>query len=289
MAKVAGNEYEGRRLLASCEICPRKCGVNRLEGERGFCKGGEHARVASAHPHFGEEPVLVGSGGSGTIFFGGCNLGCVFCQNYDISHEAAGREVSAERLAELMLGMQETGCENVNLVTPTHFSIQILEAIRIARGNGLEIPMVWNSGGYDSVETLKLLDGFVKIYMPDAKYWDNAVAGKFSGAPDYRDVMTAALKEMHRQVGDLQINERGVAERGLMVRHLVLPNGLAGTREICDFIASEISPNTYVNIMAQYRPCFNAACYEEIRRSPTEREFLEAYECAESKGFRLAR
>ncbi|MHC4660837.1 MAG: radical SAM protein [Planctomycetota bacterium] len=276
-------------LLESCEICPRKCGVNRLEDERGFCKGGRDTLVASAHGHFGEEPVLVGFGGSGTIFLGGCNLGCVFCQNYDISHHATGSEVSVERLVNMIIGMQETGSENVNFVTPTHFSIQILNAIKIAKKEGLRVPTVWNSGGYDSVETLKLLEGHVDIYMPDAKYWDNDVAEKYSSAPDYREVMCAALKEMHRQVGDLEVGERGVATRGLMVRHLVLPGGLAGTKEICDFIADELSPNTYVNIMAQYRPCYNAACFAEIRRHPTREEFRGAYDYAESKGFRMAR
>jgi len=284
----SGN-YRHWDLLESCAICPRECGVNRLDDERGTCLGGRDVLVSSAHPHHGEEPVLVGSGGSGTIFLGGCNLGCVFCQNYDISHNAAGSMVAVERLAELILGMQSAGCENVNFVTPTHFSIHILNAIEIAKKNGLVVPVVWNSGGYDSVETLKLLEGAVDIYMPDAKYWDNAVAEKYSNAPNYREVMTAALKEMHRQVGELEINERGVATKGLMIRHLVMPNKLAGTKEICDFIADELSPNTYVNIMAQYRPCFRAVNHPDINRYPTREEFNEAYDYAESKCFRLAR
>ncbi|WP_366070046.1 radical SAM protein [Methanothrix sp.] len=273
---------EAIRRLEHCEICPRRCGVNRAEGELGFCRTGRLAKVSSAGPHYGEEPPLVGYHGSGTIFFAGCNLACVFCQNYEISQLDMGVEVTAERLAGIMMHLQLTGCHNVNLVTPAHVVPQILEALVIAREMGLSIPLVYNSGGYDSVETLRLLDGIIDIYMPDAKYGSDEVAIRYSNAPGYVEVMKAAISEMHRQVGDLVI-ENGIAVRGLLVRHLVLPNNLAGTEEVVRFI-SELSKNTYINIMDQYRPEYRADRYNELSRRITLSEYREALRLARAAG-----
>lgn len=273
---------EAVRRLEHCEICPRRCGVNRIEGEVGFCRTGRLAKVSSAGPHYGEEPPLVGYHGSGTIFFAGCNLACVFCQNYEISQLDMGVEVTAERLAGIMMHLQLTGCHNVNLVTPTHVVPQILEALVIAREMGLSIPLVYNSGGYDSVETLRILDGIIDIYMPDAKYGSNEMALRYSNAPGYVEVMKAAIREMHRQVGDLVI-ENGIAVRGLLVRHLILPNNLAGTEEVVRFI-SEISKNTYINIMDQYRPEYRADQYRELSRRITLSEYREALRLARAAG-----
>lgn len=240
--------------------------------------------VSSFGPHFGEESPLVGSCGSGTIFFTNCNLRCLFCQNYDISHLGRGEEVSGGQLAAIMLNLQRSGCHNVNLVSPTHFVPQILEALCMAAEEGLRLPLVYNTGGYESSETLALLDGVVDIYMPDAKYWGPEVARLLSEAPDYPEVMRQALKEMHRQVGDLAIDGLGIARRGLLVRHLVLPEGLAGTREVMNFIAKEISPNTYVNVMAQYRPCYRAQEIPELRRPISPEEYRQAVEGALGAG-----
>lgn len=226
----------------------------------------------------------MGRGGSGTIFLGGCNLECVYCQNRDISARPVGREVTADELARTMLDLEERGCENVNLVSPTHFAPSIVEAVAVARGSGLDVPVVYNTGTYDTVETVRMLEGTVDIYLADAKYADPEVAARFSGAPDYPDVMRAALRGMHRQVGDLALGERGVARRGLMIRHLVLPEGLAGTAELMRFIADELSPDTYVNVMAQYRPAGDAAAFEEIARPVTRREVEDAIEAARRAG-----
>ncbi|MGF3494666.1 MAG: radical SAM protein [Methanothrix sp.] len=273
---------EAIRRLEHCDICPRRCGVNRADGELGFCRTGRLAKVSSAGPHYGEEPPLVGYHGSGTIFFAGCNLACVFCQNYEISQLDMGVEVTAERLAGIMMHLQLTGCHNVNLVTPTHVVPQILEALVIACEMGLSIPLVYNSGGYDSVETLRLLDGIIDIYMPDAKYGSDEMAIRYSNAPGYVEVMKAAIREMHRQVGDLVI-ENGIAVRGLLVRHLVLPNNLAGTEEVVRFI-SELSKNTYINIMDQYRPEYRADQYTELSRRITLSEYREALRLARAAG-----
>lgn len=273
---------EAIRRLEHCEICPRRCGVNRVDGERGFCRTGRLAKVSSAGPHYGEEPPLVGYHGSGTIFFAGCNLACVFCQNYEISQLDMGVEVTAERLAGIMMHLQLTGCHNVNLVSPTHVVPQILEALVIASEMGLSIPLVYNSGGYDSVETLRLLDGIIDIYMPDAKYGSDEMAIRYSNAPGYVGVMKAAIREMHRQVGDLVI-ENGIAVKGLLVRHLVLPNNLAGTEEVVRFI-SELSKNTYINIMDQYRPEYKADQYTELSRRITLSEYREALRLARAAG-----
>ena len=270
--------------LESCEICPRGCGVNRLAGDEGYCRSGRYARVSSFTPHFGEEPPLVGSHGSGTIFMTGCNLGCVFCQNYDISHMGEGRDVSPTKLAEMMICLADGGCHNINFVTPTHFVPQILEALVEAAEMGLSLPLVYNSGGYDSVETLQLLDGIFDIYMPDAKYGTDAAAKKYSDASDFTRVMKAAIREMHRQVGPLEVDDDGVAVRGLLVRHLVLPEGQAGTSEVVRFLAEEVSAETYLNVMAQYHPCFKAYNYPELSRPITLREYAEAVAIAQAAG-----
>ena len=242
--------------------------------------------VSSYGPHFGEEAPLVGEHGSGTIFFTYCNLRCVFCQNYTISQSGEGDAVDAEELAGMMLRLQAMGCHNINLVSPTHVVPFILEALEVAAGMGLHLPLVYNTGGYDSVETLRLLDGVVDIYMPDMKYSDARIGEQFSGVKGYPEANRAAVKEMHRQVGDLQIDERGIARRGLLVRHLVLPGWLAGTREAVRFLAEEVSPDTYLNIMAQYRPCYQASNIPALSRSISSEEFLEAIELAHGQGMR---
>ncbi len=271
-------------ILGSCTLCPRECRVDRLRDERGVCRVGRLPMVSSYTPHFGEERPLVGRYGSGTIFFTYCNLKCLFCQNYDISHLGEGREVSIEDLAEMMVYLQGLGCHNINLVTPTHQIAQIVEALPVAIEKGLQIPLVYNCGGYESVETIRLLDGIIDIYMPDFKYGDSAVARRYSGAPGYTEVAKAAIKEMHRQVGDLVVDERGIAVRGLIVRHLVLPDGLAGTREVMRFIAREVSPDTYVNIMDQYRPCYMAIEHPPLGRRITMEEYEEAVRIAVEEG-----
>jgi putative pyruvate formate lyase activating enzyme len=270
--------------LESCEICPRHCKVNRLKEEKGFCRIGRNARVYSYSPHFGEEPPLVGQHGSGTIFSSGCNLSCVFCQNYDISQIDSGLDVPAENLARMMVRLQDIGCHNINFVTPSHVVPQILEALVLARDEGLSIPLVYNSGGYDRAETIQLLEGIFDIYMPDAKYGRDETALKYSKAPKYTHYMKTAIKEMHRQVGDLSIDEDGIAVRGLLVRHLVLPDGLADTAEVVRFLSVEVSKNTYLNIMSQYRPEYNACSYPELDRRITMREFRDAVRLAAEAG-----
>jgi len=274
---------EAIERLESCEICPRRCRVNRREDERGYCRGGRLVRVSSYAPHFGEEPPLVGTRGSGTIFMTGCNMHCIFCQNYEISQLDEGVEVSAERLATMMIQLQDGGCHNINFVTPTHFVPQILEALVEAKKMGLAVPLVYNCGGYESVETIRLLDGIFDIYMPDAKYGSDEVALKYSNAPDYTKYMKAAILEMHRQVGDLVV-EGGVAVRGLLVRHLVLPNDIAGTAGVVRFLADEVSRNTYLNVMAQYRPAYRARSCPEIDRPLTLQEYGEAVRQAREAG-----
>ena len=244
--------------LRDCCLCPRDCHADRLSGDTGTCSTGEFAMVSSYMPHFGEESPISGTRGSGTIFFTHCNLLCSFCQNFDISHEGRGQTVSARELADMMLTLQSIGCHNINFVTPTHVVPQILQALIHAIKDGLNIPLVYNSGGYDRVETLKYLDGIVDIYMPDFKFWNPETAADTCKAPDYPVIARDALKEMYRQVGDLKIDPQGIAERGLLIRHLVMPERLAGTKDIMEFIAGEISPDTYVNIMPQYRPCGKA-------------------------------
>lgn len=273
------------QLLGECRICPNECNVNRADGEKGtYCHSANEVIVSSFAPHFGEEPPLVGFSGSGTIFFTNCNLSCVFCQNYDISQLGHGTTVSVSDLAAIMLSLQERGCHNINLVTPTHFVPQIVSALVIAIEKGLEIPIVYNCGGYESVETLKLLENIVDIYMPDIKYSDNETAARLSGIKNYWEVVQLAFKEMHRQVGDLHINRRGIAKRGLLIRHLVLPNDLAGSEKVIDFIADKISKDTYINIMDQYYPAHKANKYNELSRRITNDEYNSVIDYAREKG-----
>jgi putative pyruvate formate lyase activating enzyme len=274
------------QMLNFCTLCPRKCEVNRLKGQTGFCKIAAEAVVSSVGPHFGEESVLVGRGGSGTIFFAGCNLGCIFCQNYDISHQCFGAVVSIEKLARYMLELQGKGCSNINFVSPTHSIPPIIAALELAKKQGLTLPIVYNTGGYDSVETLKLLDGYIDIYMPDMKYSDPSVAKQLSDAADYPQINRAAVMEMHRQVGDLQL-ENGIATRGLLIRHLVLPNDLAGSTETIDFLAEQVSPATAINVMDQYRPCYHAFSNPMIKRRPTSDEIFSAQKYAVQKGLKI--
>jgi putative pyruvate formate lyase activating enzyme len=271
--------------LADCDLCPRDCHVNRLQSAKGaVCRTGERAVVASFGPHFGEESCLVGHHGSGTIFFSWCNLRCQFCQNYDISQLGGGREVEPEEIAAMMLALQERGCHNINFVTPSHVVPQILAAVMIAAERGLCIPLVYNTGGYDALVSLKLLDGVVDIYMPDMKYADEALARRYSKVRNYPAINQVAVKEMHRQVGDLICDDDGIALRGLLVRHLVLPEGIAGTADVVRFLANEISPNTFLNVMDQYRPCFKACDIPELNRPITRHEYREAIRLAEVAG-----
>jgi putative pyruvate formate lyase activating enzyme len=271
-------------LLADCHLCPRDCGVDRLAGKVGTCRTGRQAIVASFHAHFGEEAPLVGSHGSGTIFFSWCNLRCLFCQNYEISQLGEGEAVTPDTLAMMMLVLQKRGCHNINLVSPSHVVPQILEALELAVEYGLTIPLVYNTGGYDALATLALLDGIVDIYMPDMKYADAAIAQELSGIKDYPAHNRAAVKEMYRQVGDLTMDENGVATRGLLVRHLVLPEGLAGTADVVRFLATEVSPRTYLNIMDQYRPCHKAHTRPPLDRPLTRQEYRQAVDLALAAG-----
>jgi putative pyruvate formate lyase activating enzyme len=275
---------ESLAALAACALCPRRCGVDRLAGETGVCRTARLARVSSFTPHFGEEAPLTGEHGSGTIFFTHCNLLCLFCQNFEISHQGIGQEVCDAELAAMMLALQDQGCHNINFVTPGHVVPQILAALEIAVRGGLHVPLVYNSGGYDLPETLKLLEGVIDIYMPDFKFWDAGVAEKACQAGDYPVVAQAALMEMHRQVGDLSVDEDGIARRGLLVRHLVLPRGLAGTREVMRFIVRKISADTYVNLMSQYRPCGRADEVAGLEASLTSAEYHTAVREALAEG-----
>lgn len=268
------------KKLENCEICPRKCRVNRLKNEKGFCQLGNLPMVSSYHPHFGEESVLVGTHGSGTIFFTSCNLACVYCQNYDISQLRIGEIISFEELAEAMINLQNLGCHNINFVTPTPQVPQIVKALSIAIKRGLKIPLVYNTNSYDSVEILKLLDGIIDIYLPDAKYSNNEIALNYSQVPNYFEIMKKAIKEMWQQVGNLIINDEGIAVKGLLVRHLVLPNNLAGSEKIFEFLAKEVSVNTFINIMDQYYPCYKASHYPELKRKITQEEYKKTIELA---------
>lgn len=272
------------RLLEQCELCPRRCRVNRLQGNSGFCKSAKELYISSFGPHFGEEEVLVGRYGSGTIFFTGCNLGCVYCQNYTISHLHEGYKVTEMELSDIILSLKDKGCHNINLVTPTHSTPQIMRAIWYALKKGLDIPIVYNCGGYELTSTLQLLDGIVDIYMPDIKYWDDAVSERLSGAKDYTLIVKSALKEMYAQVGDLLIDEENIAYKGLLIRHLVLPNNQAGSKGVFEFISRQISKESFVNIMDQYRPYFKALEYAEISRPVRIDEYKSAIETARSFG-----
>jgi len=272
------------RWLKRCTLCPRLCKVDRLAGEKGYCRTPRHAVVASHGPHFGEERPLVGRRGSGTIFFSNCNLYCIFCQNYDISHGGQGERVSAQELAGIMVHLQQQGCHNINFVTPSHVIAQILEALPAAIEMGLHVPLVYNCGGYERASALKLLDGVVDIYMPDFKFWDSRVAEELCDAPDYPERARNALREMHRQVGDLKLDAAGIGERGLLVRHLVMPKRHAGTASIMQFLGEEISRNTYVNVMDQYHPCGQAFGKPNLGRRITHQEFEEALDAAKQAG-----
>ena len=270
--------------MERCDLCARSCDVNRWEGNLGVCKTGLQARVSSYGPHMGEEDPLRGWKGSGTIFFARCNLRCQFCQNHEISQTDTGNEVTSQELARIMLELQAMGCHNINLVSPSHVVAQILAALPLAVQGGLHIPLVYNSGGYDSLETLKILDSIVDIYMPDMKFANGGHAKKYSRAQDYPQVNRAAVKEMYRQVGDLQLDIDGLATRGLLVRHLILPRNLAGTRQIVTFLADEISKMTYLNLMAQFHPAYNANRYPELNRRITSSEYNAAVKMAKEAG-----
>jgi putative pyruvate formate lyase activating enzyme len=272
-----------RAMMESCRLCPRRCNVNRLAGELGACRTGADPIVSSYGPHFGEERPLVGRMGSGTIFLTHCNLRCIFCQNCDISQLGDGHPVSLEQLARMMLELQRRGCHNINWVTPTHQVPMLVEATQVALREGLQVPIVYNCGGYEAAEALRLLNGIVDIYMPDAKYGDNAAGEQLSGVPDYWERCKEALTEMHRQVGDLALNENGVATRGLLVRHLVLPEDMARTSIVMQYLAS-LSADTYVNVMAQYRPAHRAREVAAIARPPTRGEFRAAVQAAIDAG-----
>ena len=270
--------------LSACRLCPRECRADRRHGQKGRCNAPDRVRISSAFPHFGEEEPLVGRGGSGTIFFSHCGLLCIYCQNWEISHAGSGHLISNRELAAVMMRLQQQGCANINLVTPTHFLPGIVTAIDLAAGRGLKLPMVYNTGGYEKVDVLRLLDGVIDIYMPDYKYNDAEIAAKYSpGAADYPQKARAALLEMHRQVGKLKINA-GLAVSGLLVRHLVLPGGLAGTPGFVRFVAEKLGKDTYVNIMAQYRPCHQANQYPDINRGITTKEFRTAMDAARAAG-----
>jgi putative pyruvate formate lyase activating enzyme len=282
LAKRAQELYS---IYRACRLCPRGCGVNRLKGEKGVCSSTSRAKVYSSHPHFGEERPLVGRGGSGTIFFSNCNLLCVFCQNWEINHRGDGSYVSDDQIGRLMIDLQGIGCRNINLVTPTHIVPNIVQGLRSAVARGLRIPIVYNCGGYEPVEILKLLDGIVDIYLPDYKYTDGRMSEKYSsGARDYPEVAAVAIEEMHRQVEELVVDENGVALRGLIIRHLVLPQNIAGTDKFVRFVADKLTPSTYVNIMAQYRPEHLAHKYPELSRRLTRTEYQQALGWARAAG-----
>ncbi|MBM2849674.1 MAG: hypothetical protein HW418_2616 [Anaerolineales bacterium] len=272
--------------LSACRVCPRDCRADRLADKTAACKTGRYARVSSCFPHGGEEDCLRGWRGSGTIFFSWCNLRCVLCQNYDISQLGHGEETRPERLAEMMLELQALGCHNINFVTPEHVVPQILEALPAAVEGGLRLPIVYNTSAYDSLESLHHMDGVVDIYMPDFKIWDGRLALKYLLAKDYPEAARRAIKEMHRQVGELKMDEHGLARRGVLVRHLVMPGGVAGTRDIMRFLAREVSPHTYVNMMAQYYPAGRVTPekFGEINRRITRQEITSAVAAAQEAG-----
>ena len=269
-----------------CRVCPRECSVDRLNDERGLCRIGRRAMVASYFPHFGEENCLRGTNGSGTIFFSGCNLRCVFCQNFDVSWQVQGEEVSAERLAGMMLELQSMGCHNINWVTPEHVVPQILEALPRAVERGLRLPIVYNTSAYDSPDSLELMEGVVDVFMPDLKLATPEATRRYLGKREYADVAMRNVKEMHRQVGELVLDERGLAQRGLIVRHLVMPGLLEETERVLRFVAEELGPGTYVNLMGQYYPAGKVERYEEINRRPERAELGRAFEVADALGLR---
>jgi len=268
-------------MMNRCRLCPRQCGADRLVGQRGFCQASSQLEISSFHPHFGEERSLVGSGGSGTIFFTNCSLRCVFCINWEISQGGAGEATNIDQLAMMMLRLQEIGCHNINLVTPTHYSPHILLAVDIAAGRGLRLPLVYNTCGWESAEILKKLDGIIDIYLPDFKYGDSRMADRYSsGAGTYTEISKAALLEMHRQVGVAKPARDGLMYRGMMIRHLVMPHGVSGTRMVIEWISENLPRDTYLNLMSQYTPVYKAHLYPEIARKITRQEYREAVEWA---------
>ncbi|MBN1566830.1 MAG: radical SAM protein [Acidobacteria bacterium] len=283
--RLARLEKEFWGILENCRLCPRVCGVNRLKEQKGFCSSTARLKIASFGPHFGEERPLVGTGGSGTIFFSNCNLLCCFCQNWEINHRGDGNYVTHADLANMMLSLQRRGCHNVNLVTPTHVVPHIIKALRIAIGKGFALPLVYNNGGYDSLETIRMLDGIIDIYLPDFKYQDGAQAAKYSsGASNYPEIAAATIKEMHRQVSELQLDSKGLARRGLIIRHLVMPDNIAGTDRFVKWVAKELGVSSYVNIMGQYHPEYKAFDYPEISRRITNQEWTQAISWAKDAG-----
>lgn len=282
LLKRVGLAYEA---LRECHLCPRECGVNRLKEELGFCRTGKAIKMASANSHFGEEPPISGSRGSGTIFFTSCNMRCIFCQNYPISQLGHGKETTPHELAAHMLRLQKEGCHNINLVTPSHVVPQFLAALYIAAENGLSIPIVYNSCGYDGLRALKILSGTIDIYLPDLKYASNEMSFKYSGTSNYCEHAKAAIKEMHRQVGDLKMDSYGIAKTGLLIRHLVLPNNISGSEKILEFIAEEISKKTYLSLMSQYFPAHNALSDPIMKRRVTKKEFAQAEKKFHDLGF----
>jgi putative pyruvate formate lyase activating enzyme len=288
MALFRSGELAERALkavagLAECRVCPRDCAVDRLKDETAVCKSGRHALVSSYFPHFGEEDCLRGWNGSGTIFFSMCNLRCVFCQNYDISQSRSGVEMPADQIAQIMLDLENMGCHNINFVTPEHVVPQVLEALVIGASRGLRLPIVYNTSAYDSMESLSSLDGVVDVYMPDFKMWDEKLSLRYLKARDYPQAARQALKEMHRQVGVLKMDEQGLAKRGVLVRHLMMPGSVAGSEQIMQFLANELSPDTYINIMDQYHPAHKVHSdkYGEINRRISNQEKREVLEVAE--------
>lgn len=271
------------RILESCTLCPRQCKVNRLRSEIGYCQAGDALMVSSYFPHFGEEKPLVGRSGSGTIFLTHCNLRCDFCQNYDISHLGAGERISVKNLAQMMLNLQLKGCHNINFVTPTHYAPQIVSSLPLAIEMGLELPIVYNCGGYESIGVIQLLDAIVDIYMPDAKFSNSKYAAIYANAPDYFDILKLVIKEMHRQVGVLK-TENGIANQGVLIRHMVMPNDVAGSEDILKFIAEELSAESYVNIMSQYHPYFKAEDDTIINRRISSKEYYQAIDLAKKFG-----
>ena len=274
-------------MLSSCTLCPRQCRVDRTEDDTGYCGAGSQAKVASFSPHFGEEPPLVGKHGSGTVFFSHCSLQCVFCQNHDISIQGEGRTVFPNQLADMMIRLQEQGCHNINLVTPTHVVPRILQALGIAVDRGLHIPLVYNCSGYESLDTLALLDGIIDIYMPDFKFWDNNAAGRFCNAPDYRETAKAAILAMHAQTGDLKTTREGTACKGLLVRHLVMPGRLEDTRQLLEFLKTTVSSSTHINLMSQYRPMGKAHRFPDLCHPLSAAEFRQAHEMGKESGLTL--
>ena len=273
-------------MLDCCEICPRDCKVNRKDGKQGYCKCDDKIKIALVSTHYFEEPCISGKNGSGTIFFSNCNLNCIYCQNYDISQEGKGKEVSIERLAQIMLEQQERWVNNINLVTPTMYVYQIIEAIKIAKANGLKIPIIYNTNSYENVETIKALNGFIDVYLPDLKYYSDEIAIKYSNAKDYFNIATAAIKEMYNQVGNVVLDDRGIIKRGIIIRHLILPNHIQNTKNVLKWIANDLDKDVYVSIMAQYFPTYKAKNIKEINRKINLKEYKEIEDFVYLLGFK---